>query len=294
MEKRTKPLFYIALAAYAVLLFFFMTALRLPMGEIMSGRVRDMTGGKVLFQATHVVPRLPLRYQMEDVRLGLMRGNTLTRDRLEMLSIEAEYLRFFLGFLPLAFEGRVSAGRFSGRMGVSILSGLDRGYVSAQGNNLSLESFDFIRHFSPRQMTGTLRGQIAVKGDLKDPSKWAGSGNFQVDRGSIETKINISGIKIVPFDVILFSFTLKNGILSLKQAKMDGPMFSGQYEGEIKLNTKLKRSALQINGDMTPGPLLKNNELARQFLSRMTKGNRPIRIIIRGTLERPAISWKRG
>ena len=266
-----------------------MTFYRLPADKLISYAMEDYTGGRLLFKTEEMSPRFPGGYEMKAVSYGILLGNVLLTDRFDSLTINLDYKRLMLGYLPITFNGLISSGGFNGKAGVSLRNRLDNSYFSVKASDIHLKDIHIISSFSNRNLKGRFRGKINIEGNFNDPTKINGNGHFFVENGSIDTRIDLPGLNSVPFKSIELDFSIEGGIMTLKKGEMNGPLFSGNYSGEIKLKKKISRSRIKINGTMKPGPMLENNQFAKQFLSKIRKGNNPINIKILGTLERPSI-----
>ena len=138
-----------------------------------------------------------------------------------------------------------------------------------------------------------MRGTVDLAGPINNLQRIRGKGLFFLENGSISTRLNLPGMESFPFESIRLAFTVQDGMVTLKDSEMKGPMFSGGLSGTIRLNEKIIRSSPQITVKMRPGPALEKNELARQFLGKLSAENRPLIIKVGGTLERPSIAWSK-
>ena len=91
----------------------------------------------------------------------------------------------------------------------------------------------------------------------------------------------------------MVSFSIREGLVAFNNGKMDGPMFSGVFSGEIKLKNNIAKSRLKITAKMKLGPLLATNQLVSQFFARLGKRKGTVIIKIQGTLERPSLMWSK-
>jgi type II secretion system protein N len=196
-----------------------------------------------------------------------------------------------VGYLPIGFRCVLQRGQLDGQAGVSLFKGTRKGYLTIDASEVYLEDSNILQSLSRRALKGRVKAGMRIEGNMTDPSQLTGEGRVLWEQGAIGTKLSVPGLEAVPFDAVTVAFTALDGKVTLKEGTMQGPMFSGSLTGEIKLAKKISRSQLTIEARLTPGPLLRDNEMASQFLAKSRKG--PLIITVKGTLERPSISWRK-
>jgi type II secretion system protein N len=294
MKLRSVIFGWAGLAAYSVILFLLMTFYRLPVDKIIAASVERLTASRLCIGASKVSPILPPRYRLEDISYGVAWGDILAKGTLTSLILGPDYVGLLRGYLPMKFKGMLPRGYFQGRTGVSIIGGVRNSSFRIKIEDLFLEDLEVLGPLVNRELRGRLNGEIELKGDLTDPTKITGTGRFLVEKGSIGTKIDLPGMDTVPFERMRLGFSIKDGILTLNESDMNGPMFSGNLSGTISCRKKLSGSLLNMTARMTPGPLLKNNQMAKQFLGKSRSGDGPMIVRIGGRVERPSIRWSKG
>jgi hypothetical protein len=80
-------------------------------------------------------------------------------------------------------------------------------------------------------------------------------------------------------------------VLFLNDGELSGPAVSGTFSGEVKLDDRMSRSLLNITAHLTPGPMVNENELARQLVASLAPEGEPITIRLQGTLGSPSVKW---
>jgi type II secretion system protein N len=291
MKLDRKKIFWAGLAVYALILFFFLTFSRLPADQLIAATTAHATQGRLSIEAEKIAPILPLGYRLEDVSCVVQLDEISARDQLKSLILRTDLLRLLTGYLPVRFACALQRGHVDGKTGASLFKGPRKGYLSVDASEVYLEDFNILQSLSRRDLTGRLQAGVTIEGDLTDPSRISGEGRVLWEQGSIGTKLSIPGLEDVPFDTITLAFSAENGKVILKESDMKGPMFSGTLAGEIRLAKKIARTQVRIEARLTPGPLLQNNKMASQFLAKSRKG--PLVITVRGTLERPSVSWRK-
>jgi hypothetical protein len=86
---------------------------------------------------------------------------------------------------------------------------------------------------------------------------------------------------------------IQKGVLFLNDGNIEGPAVFGTFSGEVKLDEKMSRSLLNITAYLTPGPKVKENELARQLVASLAPEGEPVTIRLQGTLGSPSIKWEK-
>ncbi len=291
MKLDRKKILWAGLAVYALILFFFLTLYRLPADQLVAATTAHVTQGRLSIDAQRAAPLFPAGYRLEDVSCTVQLGEIMARDRLESLTLRPGLLRLMVGYLPVGFRCALKRGRVDGKAGASLLRGPRKGYLAIDASDVYLEDFNILQSLLRRALKGRLKAGMTIKGNMTDPSQLAGEGRALWEQGSIGTKLSIPGLEAVPFDTVRLAFTALDGKVTLKEGDMKGPMFSGSLAGEIKLAKKIARSQVMIEAKLTPGPMLRNNEMASQLLAKSTKGT--LIITVKGTLERPSISWRK-
>jgi type II secretion system protein N len=291
MKLDRKNILWAGLTVYALILFFLLTFYRLPADQLIAATTAQVTQGQLNIEAQKVAPIFPMGYRLEEVSCIVQLGETSARDRLKSLTLRPGFLRLLVGYLPVGFQCALERGQLAGQAGASLFRGPRKGYLTIDASEVYLEDLNILQSLSRRALKGRVKAGIAIEGDMTDPSQLTGEGRVLWEQGSIGTKLSVPGLEAVPFDALTLAFTAMDGKVTLKDSAMKGPMFSGSLTGEIKLAKKIDRSQIMIEARLTPGPLLRNNEMAGQLLSKSRKG--PLVITVKGTLERPSISWRK-
>ena len=293
MSYKNKIMSCAGLALYIVILFLVMTLYRLPVDKLIAATVENITKSSVRIKARDVVPHLFAGYNLVDVSYGVFFKDKQAKDGLKSLTLRPDYKRLLMGYIPINFKGIMSRGSISGRAGASIIDGAKNGYVIFKVSDIPLEDLNIIKPFSSRGVKGSLKGGMKIKGNFFDPSSFNGEGNFQVIKGVVDTRIDLPGLKAIPFKNISLIFSIKDGTILLTKGEIEGPVFSGSISGNIILKKNLILSRFKLKGEMRPGPGIEENKLVKQFIGGLRKGNNPVKINILGTFKRPSITWSK-
>ncbi|MFC1823010.1 type II secretion system protein GspN [Thermodesulfobacteriota bacterium] len=289
MKPQRKTLHIIGMTAYALILFILLTFYRMPAGKLFAAAVDNISEGKVHLSMKKISPGLPGYYTLEEVTLAIATGDGIARDAVNMLVLKLDYLNLFKGYLPLKFAAIMPEGTVHGKAGISMINRLKDGYFYLTIEDIELSDLSILQSLLGRQVKGKLDGKLAFNGNLADFVKLDGEGRLNVTEGGIDTRFDLPGMTSIPFKSLKVVFNLKGGMVKLDEGEMIGPMFSGTYSGEIRLNKVLQQSRINVLGEMTPGPMIASNKLAGQLLSGIMKEEKSVKVMVMGTLERPSI-----
>ena len=288
MTRLKKTLFWTGLLIYGLLLSLQLTLYRLPADKLLGKAFTLFTGTETLLSAETVSFSWPLSYDLERITLEADWTQGVSTDRIDSLTLCPEWLRIFSGSIPLKTKMNVARGQVESRVGVPFIS---RGYLDAKGSAIHLEDLSLAEILLDRRMSGEVEGELRLTGDVRFPTGLNGRGMLRATDGSLETKLPLAGLRTVPFQSISVFFIIQKGVLSLNDGKIAGPAISGTFSGQVQLNDTVSRSLLKLTANLTPGPSLNENVLARKFLSSLAAEGEPITVHLGGTLGSPSIRW---
>ncbi|EFK96809.1 membrane protein [sediment metagenome] len=225
---------------YALLLFALLTLWRLPADRWLGYMAERMTRGNVALRAERVTPALPLGYRFHQVSYTVSQGSSSLSGRLDTLTVTVDFLRLFSAYLPGAFMAVFpSGGVIDGSAGISMFGGPEKGFLSMKTSGLPIDGLG-LGDLLNRNVKGILTGEVTAEGPLADPIRLFGQGVLVLRKGSVETKLDLAGLKAVPFERMRLPFTLRDGVLLIENAEMEGPWFSGTVSGRIRLKSPLQ------------------------------------------------------
>jgi type II secretion system protein N len=288
MTRLTKTLFWTGLGIYGSLLFLLLTFYRLPADTVLGSTLTRFTETQVRVSAESVSFSLPLSYAFERIICEAHWPQGVSKDRMDSLVFGPEWPRLFSGSLPLKGEAIVGRGRVEARLGIPLVS---RGYLDAKGYAVHLEELSFVQILLDRRVSGNGEGELRLTGDVRFPAELSGRGFLRVTDGSLESKLPLAGLRTIPFKAVSAFLIIQKGLLFLNEGKIEGPAVSGTFSGEVKLNNRLSESLLKLTANLTPGPMVHENDFARQFLASLAADGEPITIHLGGTLGNPSIRW---
>jgi type II secretion system protein N len=288
MTPLKKIFFWTGLGIYGLLLFLLLTLYRLPADKVLGKALTLFTETQTLVSAETVSFSLPLSYTLKRITCVAYWPQGVSKDLMDSLVFGLEWSRVFSGSLPLKSEGTIARGRMEARLGVPFLS---LGYLDAKSSGIHLEDLSFLEVLLDRRVSGRCEGELRLVGDVRFPAGLNGRGFLRATDGALESKLPLAGLRTFPFQSISAFLIIQKGLLFLNDGKIAGPAVSGTFSGEVKFNDRLSESLLKLTAQLSPGPLLNENQLARQFLASLAPDGEPITIYLEGTLGSPSIRW---
>jgi type II secretion system protein N len=290
MTRLAKTLFWTGLGIYGLLLFLLFTLYRLPADRVLGSLLAHMTETPLQVSAESASFSLPLSYALDRIVCEAYWTQGKSRDSLDTLSFGAEWSRVFSGSLPLKGEAILAQGRLEARLGLPLFS---RGYLDAKGVAIHVEELSFVQTLLDRRVSGKGEGELRLVGDVRLPSALNGRGFLRVTDGSVESKLPLAGLRTIPFQSISASLMLQKGLLYVNDGEIEGSGVSGTFSGEVKLNDRLSESLLKLTAHLIPGPMMNENEFARQVLASLAEEGEPIIIHLGGTLGSPSVRFEK-
>lgn len=278
---------------YAIVLFIGLTAYRLPAERLIPYFAERFSKGRLLLKVEQADLSFPLGFDLEKVSYAISWKDSLVADRLERLHVTVNLLEWLGASMPVSFQahppgaGAVIQGRSS------IPAAGKKGSIEIKASNVQLSEMRVLQALSGRDLKGTAGGEMKLSGSMSDPGTLTGQGNVLVQKGSVDTKFDLAGLKSIPFEVVRIPFTVKEGRLSLEKAEMEGPMLAGSLGGRVILNKELDNSTLELVARLKPGPLLAQNPMGTVLLSRINEGSNEIVLKIGGSIRNPTVGMEK-
>jgi type II secretion system protein N len=290
MSRGRKKWLTICFIAFAGVLFTAMTLYRLPAEKLIQEGLFRLTDGRVAITAESISPFFPVGYRLKNVEYRTVLGSESSKDRVKLLDISPEYWNLVRGYFPVAIKGDLVRGSFELRTGVSMWRGSKDTYVNLKTSEAYLEDFNVLRLFSGRDLKGKIRGEVNLRGNMQD-LKIDGDGHILLEEGAVETHLDQLGINDLLFKSMNILFSVKEGLVSVRESEMVGPVFSATFSGRIKLTKPLGRTLLNLTARIKPGPGLAGNERAGRLMGALGPGSEPLVVKLGGTLHQPFVSW---
>jgi len=280
----------IALAVvYAIVLFIGLTLWRLPAEKLIPYVAERLSKGRLLLKAERADFSFPLGFNLEKVSYAFGGGVNPSTDRLDRLTVGVNPLGLIRASLGVSFRiyppGKGATIQGDG----SIPIAGKNGSVEFSASGVQLGEMNIFKSLAGRDLKGIATGDAAVSGNFTDLSTWNGRGNLKVQKGSVDTRMDLAGLKAIPFDLVRIPFTIKDGQLSLEKVEIEGPMLSGVLSGRVKLNKVVASSTLDLTARLKFGPLFYQNPLAGAFLPKIKEGSKEIILRIGGSVQRPTL-----
>jgi type II secretion system protein N len=273
---------------YGVALFLCLTVYRLPSEKLLQRGVNQFTEGKVILKAERISATFPPGYRLENVEYSILLTGDFYKNNLKFLNIYPNYLGLLEGYFPVTMKGLLPRGDFEIEAGASILKGSKDGFIAFKASDAYLEDLGFLKLLTGRTLKGKVKAEVNLKGNLTDYTRIHGDGRLSLEEGSLESQVQFFGLKEIPFKNLRISFTVKEGLLSLKEVELAGPVFSGRISGDIRLKKPLEQSLLHLTARLTPGSGLPENE----GTTPVPAGKDGLMVVrMEGMLRNPHVSW---
>jgi len=262
----------------------------LPVDKMLGKALAVSTKTQTQVSAETVSFALPLSYALERITCVAQWPQGATKDRLDSLSFGMEWSRILSGSFPLKGEAILAQGRLEARLGVPLVG---RSYLNAKGHAIHLDELSFVEVLLGRRVAGKGEGEVRLMGDVRFPADLNGRGFLRATDGSLESKLPLAGLRTIPFQSVSTFIAIQKGVLFLNEGKIEGPAVSGSFSGEVKLGERMSQSLLNITARLTPGPMVNENELARQLVASLAEEGKPITVRLGGTLGSPSVRWEK-
>jgi type II secretion system protein N len=290
MKGQSKILLWAGFFLYGLAVFSLLTFYRLPADEILAKVVEAVSHGQVSVSEQRMSASLWEGYRLEDLTWTIEAGDTLLTERMKSLSLSPSLLKVFLGYFSVDAKGDLAGGSIQLSAGLPFVHRAGNGYASLKTDGIRIEELAAANLLMQRQIKGKLRGEADIVGPLNDLRKLSGKGAVFVEEGSVETRLDFLGLKTIPFAKLALPFTLRNGVASVKDGQIAGPLLTGDLEGWIRLQSDFRVSPIEVTATIRPGPSFDNEQTGVAVMAK----NRPWVVHLRGTLSKPLFSLAGG
>jgi type II secretion system protein N len=288
MNVSSRKWIFAGFLVYGVALFLCLTVYRLPSEKLLQRAVSQFTEGKVILKAERISPTFPPGYRLENVEYSILLTGDFYKNNLKFLSIYPNYLGLLKRYLPMTMKGLLPRGDFEIELGASILRGSEDGFIALKASDVYLEDLGFLKLLTGRTLKGKVKAEVNLKGNLTDYTRIYGDVRLSLEQGSLESQAQFFGLKEIPFQNLRISFAVKEGLLSLKEVDLAGPVLSGQISGDIRLKKPLEQSLLHLTARLTPGTGPSENE----GTTPAPAGKDGLMVVrMEGLLRNPHVSW---
>ena len=209
---------------------------------------------------------------------------------------KAEEVKVALGILPLfvlrptlKFKCEAYDGKLNGKVGVSVF---DFQNVSANVRlkNINMANIEVLHTMLPQyDLSGIISGNIRGS-TKKDDGVYLKSGLHLTD-GGVKFQRPFYGLDGLSFKEIETDFEINDTLLKIDRLITKGSDLNGSISGTVNIRHPVRRSKLNIKGEVTPGPTIINKlgelePMIAVFL-RSRSGKKGIPINLNGTLANP-------
>lgn len=287
MKTRTRIILWAGLLVYGLGLFSALTFYRLPADKILSRAIEEISGGKMHLSTGKMSSSLWKGHHLENLTWTIQLEDFVAVEPMAYLTLSTNFLRYFQGYVPLRLKGVLGRGAFDMSAGVSMFRGLDKAYAKIDAADILLGDLAALSRFAQRRIKGQVTGRAELSGSFHDLRKIIGQGTIVIEDGAMDMRAEVFGIKTLPFSKITIPFSLRNGAAEIKKGEIEGPLFGGDFEGQIGLHPDLQAGSLEVAATIRPGPSLQQGQVGNLPALK----DRPILIQLQGTVAKPMISW---
>ncbi|MCU0576823.1 MAG: type II secretion system protein GspN [Desulfobacterota bacterium] len=221
----------------------------------------------------HIEPSLLWGFRVDSIEI---RGNQVAKK----LSISPRPWEMFRSSLGFGFHADLVSGTTEGLMRLPFRKSKRPMEITLDLANVDLNGLSkvFPANMKPR---GTVSGELNLKTPRDSLEKAIGSLALTWKKGSLPL-----GMVTLPFDALTFENleldgTIDKGLLNFEKVEFTGD-FAGTMTGSIRLSRDIKRSRLNITGEMTL-PETMRNALGADSAS----SGQGTRFSLRGSIEKP-------
>lgn len=286
---RKRLLLILSVPIYGVLVFFFLTALRMPLDIVIPRAVHSLSKGLVTMRVRDAGITFPGKVTLEDAGIRIRAKGSDICSVIPRILLDPEYGKLLTGRLSSLFFVDMPAGSLEGRMGFPLAGPLRDVLLSIHTEGFQLERMPPIQQALKRGIRGDFSGHVNLRGNLKDVTQCRGDGVLVISDGSIGTRMGLPGLEEIPFRRLELSYLLKDGEVDLEKAEMEGDLFSGSFQGKIMLEKTISRSRLSMKGILVPGEEIRANAILGQLIGKAAEKGGSIPVSVRGTLKAPRI-----
>ena len=287
ISKTQKRILYIA---YIVLMTLFFLYYLFPAESLKNYAVTKVHGINPQIRITldKVTPSFPLGLVLKDVSVYYEEKPVFEAQRLRL---SPAFLPLLTGKSALKFKCHAYGGKIKGRAGVSLFGGgMDNLFAKADLTDVQIGKVQALKTILPQYgLAGVLNGDIPYKADKKD--KRTMTSNLTVTDSKVDFLIFFYGIETLSFKEVDVNLKLKDDILTVEKFVSNSTDLGGNITGTVTLKTPFRRSKLDLEGDVTPGPAVldKMEKLGPmvKMLLKSRPGNKGIPVRLTGTVERP-------
>lgn len=287
---RKRIAIWVGFLVYGLVLFALFTFYRLPADRILSHAVETATDGRVYVSAENVSASLLKGYLFENLTWTIQSEGAVFSERMESLTLSPGFIGLLRGYLPIEVEGVLAKGTFRFAAGVSMIRGLDKGYAHLNAVGVDLSNLAAVAQILQREVKGRFTGQAEFRGSLSGLKNLNGQATILFEKGTVDTRIEALGLGTIPFDKLTLPLTVQNGVASLREGRLVGPVLTGEFEGQIRLQQKLQISPLQITATLRPGPSLAGDKPG----GLPGREDKPFVVRLQGTIGKPLFTLSGG
>ncbi len=287
ISKTQKRILY---TAYIVLVTLFFLYYLFPAESLKNYVVTKVQGINPQIRITldNVTPSFPLGFVLKDVSVSYEENPVFEA---ELLRLSPSFLSLLTGKSAFKFKCHAYGGKIKGRAGVPLFGGgIDNMFAKADLTDVQIGKVQALKTMLPQYgLSGVLNGDIVFTADKKN--KRTMTSNLTATDSKVDFLIFFYGIETLSFKEVDATLKLKNDILTVEKFVSNSTDLGGSVTGTVTLKNPFRRSKLDLEGDVTPGPAVldKMEKLGPmvKMLLKSRPGDKGIPVRLTGTIERP-------
>ena len=288
MNTSSRKWIFAGFLVYGVALFLILTVYRLPSEKLLQRGINQFTGGKVILKAEKISFTFPPGYRLQNVEYSILLSGDSYKNNLKFLNIYPDYLGLLGGYFPIRMKGLLPRGGFEMEAGTSMLKGSKNGYITIKASDAYLDDLGFLKLLTGTSLKGKIKGEVNLRGNLTDYTRIDGDGQLFLEEGTLESQLETFGLTELPFQNLRIFFSVKEGLLSLKEVELLGPVLSGRISGDIRLRKPLEQTLLHLTARLTPD----SGSTDRDRTTPFPAGKDGLTVVkVEGVLRNPHVSW---
>lgn len=166
--------------------------------------------------------------------------------------------------------------------------------IDARAQGLRLRELRLLEEMLDRSLEGIAGAIIAASIDLPGRRFEELRADVRIDQGRVWLKRAILHHSSLPFSLVGATLVLDGDNLTISEGKVDSPLFSGEFAGELRSRGVPTEGRLDVHGRLLPRPPLfkgvDNPALLRMLRARLEDNTLPFRIS--GSLVEPGIHFE--
>ncbi len=290
---RGRPLFFISLIIYGLLLTAALLYFRFPSEKFKTfcqAQVENLLPD-TRCSISEIRYKLPFAFEIIDIGL-----NSKQKDEQTLLTVDRLIVRPKMTAPKSKFHVELTA--CDGNHDFSLRINQTKKEASFENihlKNLDLAKLPFLRQTFGREITGSLSGSGTYRATWKDDIlDGKGKGNISMVDGSFKLLLPILSLQKIDLKKFNTNLVFQKEKLQFNGGNFQGRELKGDFNGGLTLRTPIEQSKYSFKGTLEPmPPLLKKNRYAKNLLIQMKKRHNrtTLPFLLQGSVKRPRFKF---